>query len=798
MSQVILDFHPSIEVPDSVKVLAGTAISLESSWTVRQLGVAIERHATHKGIGLRVCALINPARGNAAPPHEQAVQHFRGGDKVQVLADVRAAPWPEAPVTNGKPRPVGAPVPITIFTGFLGAGKTTVLNHLLRDQRKKKFAVIENEFGAVPIDNELLQNSAMDLAEQVVVMENGCMCCTVRGDLLGAFDQIRQQMEKGSPLDAVLVETTGLADPVPIVRTLRQTPDIARYFQLDGTITLVDTKSILNRLSECAEGVDDQERHKQISFADRILLNKLDLVTSEEAAEVYARIRSYNANAPIISSVKGIVPASELTNLRAFDMESMMEELAEAGHGQGHGHGGGHSHDGHECHEDHGHGHGHDAGGDEDNGHGSGHTAAAGHGVGHNAALRHDNEIGSFSIVRKGAEVEPLAFARWVRIIATLPPELGNLYRSKGVLAAVGKRAKLVFHAVADVTETSDGPDWGEHEQRICKIVFIGKKLNRKEIEERFLQLLQPVKENLRPPLRAASPSFSAKLTLTTLAQRGLLQHSLLGLWTKDMGKVAAVSPVFYDALYSPEGFTTFRSAASTLSKEAPKGLQTVEGNVWLHGLLPMNSIATYSKNYKMCKIKMVTKCSGEYMWGEPMKFLEYGEVEAAGVMWTELAEMEDSDTANFVIEFNWRAETIEQFFSVPGSSTASTLVKITVEDPNDPNDTDLEDELRFRVNLNPEQSEDKSMALHRMSLQLVGGKSSYHVYQIFFHTVDPTYQVHIAVPDHRQPIFPTKEVFHQWHPLMAGLKQQPRLRFLVRLKSMESGPLDAMCGCCG
>merc|ERR1740121_1442390 len=172
------------------------------------------------------------------PPHDPATTQARCTTRGVLLADIQQQAFPG--LNELKPRNAGEPVPITIFTGFLGAGKTTVLNHLLMNQREKKFAVIENEFGEVPIDNELLQNSALDLAEQVVVMENGCMCCTVRGDLLGAFDSIRKQMDKGSPLDAVLVETTVMADPVPIVRTLRQTPEIARHFRLDGTITLVD------------------------------------------------------------------------------------------------------------------------------------------------------------------------------------------------------------------------------------------------------------------------------------------------------------------------------------------------------------------------------------------------------------------------------------------------------------------------------------------------------------------------------------------------------------------------------
>merc|ERR1719277_2342561 len=153
-------------------------------------------------------------------------------------------------------------------------------------------------------------------------------------------------------------------------------------------------------------------------------------------------------------------------------------------------------------------------------------------------------------------------------------------------------------------------------------------------------------------------------------------------------------------------------------------------------------------------------------------------------------------DTINVVVEFKWREETMKSFFDVEGSATNSALVKITVEDPE--GDIDADDDLKFRVNLNPEKIEESGMNMHRLSLQLVGGKSSYRIYQIFFHTINPTYQVHINVPDHRVPIFPTKEIFHRWHPLMNRLKQRPRLRFLLRLKPMDKGPLDGLCGCCG
>lgn len=783
MVQLLWAFHRTLQLPDAAQALQGQTLSFETlGGSVRELGAQIEQLAASHGFGLHVAALINPTRSAAAPPHEQVSQHFDEGDQVMILGDISSSPFAERPLPV--PRTPDAPVPVTIFTGFLGAGKTTVLNHLLAGQRDKKFAVIENEFGAVPIDNELLANSSMGLAEQVVVMENGCMCCTVRGDLLGAFDAIRQQMQTGSPLDAVLVETTGMADPVPIVRTLRQTPDIAKYFQLDGTITLVDCKTILDRLGECAEDEQDQERHSQISFADKILLNKFDLVNDQEVAEVWSRIRSYNSSAPIVPSVKGILPASELTNIGAYDLGKIEEEERPHEHG-GHGHSHGHGHD--ECHEDHGSGHGHECG--DDCSHDVGHGGHGGHG--HDSS-RHNSQIGSFSIVRKGMEVEPLAFARWIRVIATLPKEKGRLYRSKGVLAASGRRRKLIFHAVADVTETSDGPEWGANEERICKMVFIGKALARQEIEERFLQVLQPLKLNLRPPLAMPIPASAFGL-----AQAGILQRALLCLWTKDVLRFAQSSALFYDRCFSPEAHSAFQSAAADLPSEACKGLQTPE-DLWLHGLLPLRSIGTYAMAWKKAQLQLAMPSSVEHLFGEPLSFDTWQDVEAAGVMWLELSELDGTGCVNYVTEFKWRPETMQSFFAVPGSSTSSGLVKFTVEDPS--GDMELDDDLKFRVNLIPEQNEEEGAMknLHRMSLALVGGKSSSKIYQIFFHTVDPTYQVHINVPDHRQPIFPINEVFHQWHPLMAGLRRRPRLRFLIRLKPMDSGPLDAMCGCCG
>lgn len=628
-----MSFHQAAQLPaagsglhGARRLLAdGTLFPVNPAWTVRDFIDAIERHAAETaGIGVRVVALTNPARGKALPPHEQAVSCFNDGDRAIVVGDAQPTPYPSPPgaLDLGRLRPKGEPVPVTIFTGFLGSGKTTVLNHLLMGQRDKKFAVIENEFGEVPIDNELLQNSAMDMAEQVVVMENGCMCCTVRGDLLGAFDAIRRQMETGSPLDAVLVETTGMADPVPIVRTLRQTPDIARYFRLDGTITLVDTKTIRDRLAEFEGGKDDQERHRQISFADRLLLNKLDLVSDVDVVEVFHRIRSFNSTAKVIGCVKGIVPASDLTGIGAFNMEAIAAEQSEGhgGHGE-HGHGHGHNCND-ECDHGHGHGHGHDEECTED--HGAGHRG--GHGHAH-LNSNHDKEIGSFSLVHRGMEVEPLAFARWVRVIATLPPEQGVLYRSKGVLAAAGRSQKLIFHAVADVTETQDGPEWGDNEPRVCKMVFIGKKLDRAKIEERFMKLLQPVRPRLRARVAGCVPA--PRVTLLSAAQGGMLQRALLACWTKDVLRLSQCSAGLHDVVFAPEAFKAFQMAAADLPQGKPHGLHRVDGHMWLHGLLPMSSVARYAQAWRQAGVKLNTPAGPGYIYGVPLDFEDTADVEA-------------------------------------------------------------------------------------------------------------------------------------------------------------------------
>jgi len=283
------------------------------------------------------------------------------------------------------------------------------------------------------------------------------------------------------------------------------------------------------------------------------------------------------------------------------------------------------------------------------------------------------------------------------------------------------------------------------------------------------------------------------------LARVGALQRALLGCWTKDTLRTTQACAGLHDLLYGPDSDAAFKRAGASISDGTPRGKHLVAedgGGLWLHALMPLSSVRIYALRFRQSGVTLRTEFHPDHMWGGPMTFDTLADAEAAAVMFQELCEIKGNDeTANFVVEFSWRPETMRSFFEVETSATSSKLVKITVPDPED---EDEEDDLKFRVNLNPESMEDSGMNMHRLSLQLVGGKSSARTYAIFFHTIDPKYQVHINVPDHRVPIFPTKEVFHHWHPLMAGLRHRPRLRFLVRLKGLEKGPLDAMCGCCG
>jgi len=263
-------------------------------------------------------------------------------------------------------------IPVTVLTGFLGSGKTTLLNRILTEQHGKKIAVIENEFGEVGVDNQLVIQSD----EEIFEMNNGCICCTVRGDLLRILSRLMKRKDR---LDGILIETTGLANPAPVAQTFFSDPEMKEQFRLDAIVTLVDAKHILLHLGDSPEAV------KQVGFADVILLNKCDLVTPAELDSLEKRIKSINAVAKIYRTTNSTLPLDKVINVGGFNLERAIEvdpqfleteypfewagayqltpgtyELA-IGHAhsagqQNEGHDHGHDHD-HECGEDCGHNH---------------------------------------------------------------------------------------------------------------------------------------------------------------------------------------------------------------------------------------------------------------------------------------------------------------------------------------------------------------------------------------------------------------------------------------------------------
>merc|ERR1719362_2267106 len=175
--------------------------------------------------------------------------HFADGETFGCYGDIQ----PLRPDTRPPVKSEAEKIPVTILTGFLGSGKTTLLNYILQEQKEKKIAIIENEFGEISIDDALLKNQKMALAEKIVVMDNGCMCCTIRGDLVKGLKSILADMDRGNSIDAVIIETTGMADPVPIVRTFMSNPELTADLRLDAVIALADAKHILGRLDDEVE-----------------------------------------------------------------------------------------------------------------------------------------------------------------------------------------------------------------------------------------------------------------------------------------------------------------------------------------------------------------------------------------------------------------------------------------------------------------------------------------------------------------------------------------------------------------
>jgi len=327
-------------------------------------------------------------------------------------------------------------VPVTILTGFLGSGKTTLLNHILTQNHGKKLAVIENEFGEVGIDDDLLKkNTKMQAEEEIIEMMNGCICCTVRQDLVVVLKKLRSRIMNGNlKLDGIVIETTGMADPAPIAQTFFVDEDVEDFARLDGIVTLVDAKHVEQHLDEKKPEGAENESIEQLAFADRVLLNKIDLVSEDDLTRVEKRIKGINSFAPIFRTKHSEISVDSVLDIRGFDLKRTLKMDPEFLN--------------------------------IDNEH------------------EHDDTVSSLCIMEEGDVDFELAQA-WVRKILT--EKASDIYRMKGVLSIANTKEKFVYQAVHMIFNGHfEDECWKEGEKRQSKLVFIGKNLDHKELKSGF------------------------------------------------------------------------------------------------------------------------------------------------------------------------------------------------------------------------------------------------------------------------------------------------------------------------
>ncbi len=329
-------------------------------------------------------------------------------------------------------------IPVTVLTGYLGAGKTTLLNRILSEDHGQKFAVIVNEFGEIGIDNDLIVGAD----EEVFEMNNGCVCCTVRGDLIRIIEGL---LKRRGRFDAILVETTGLADPAPVAQTFFIDADVRNAARLDAVVSVADAKWLGARLK------DAPEAKNQIAFADVILLNKIDLVGKGEANEIEARIRAINPYAKLHKTVNCALPLDAVLCRNAFDLDRILELEPEFLNAE----------------DQHEHAH-----------HGDGRHEP--HGLEHD----HGEDIQSAALSLDG-DVDPEKFMPWLQDYVAR--DGASILRLKGIIAFKDEPRRFVLQGVHMLLEGDLQRKWGEGEKRVSKLVFIGRNLPKDILRQGFL-----------------------------------------------------------------------------------------------------------------------------------------------------------------------------------------------------------------------------------------------------------------------------------------------------------------------